>query len=253
MIEQELQSLGLTPGEAKVYLAMLKTGSSTVGPIAKISGISYSKIYEVLQRLMDKGIISFIIKAKTRYFQAVKPAMLYRFLDIQEAEIEKNKERLKNLLPELEKYTRFIEEKQEVEIFVGIKGLTTAYEKMYEKHKKEGIGLFFYVRKKEYSGFVDEFYLGQAPFYKKIGIKFKGIGTKDWAKSEYTKKTSSFLDARYVNFPLPGNIDIYQHKVLEVTWSGEKPIAILIQDKDIAENYTNYFNEVWKQAKKQLI
>jgi len=66
MIEQDLQGIGLTDGETKAYLAMLELGSSTVGPIAKKSGISYSKIYEVLQRLIDKGIVSFIVKEKTR-------------------------------------------------------------------------------------------------------------------------------------------------------------------------------------------
>ena len=123
MIEQELISLGLTEGESKAYLAMLETGSSTVGPIAKKSGISYSKIYEVLHRLMEKGIVSFIVKSKTKYFAAVKPDMLHKFLDRQAEEIEKNKDKLKKLIPELEKHTKFISEKQEAEIFVGLKGL----------------------------------------------------------------------------------------------------------------------------------
>jgi len=43
----------------------LKLGSSTVGPIVKGSKVSYSKIYEVLGRLLEKGIISYNIKEKT--------------------------------------------------------------------------------------------------------------------------------------------------------------------------------------------
>ena len=44
MLQKELQSLGLTEGEAKAYVALLGLGSSTVGPIAKKSSILYSAI-----------------------------------------------------------------------------------------------------------------------------------------------------------------------------------------------------------------
>src|SRR3989344_1634968 len=245
MIEQELQSLGLTGGETKAYLAMLELGSSTVGPIAKKSGISYSKIYEVLQRLIDKGVVSFIIKEKTKYFQAIEPSLLHKFLDRQENEIEKNRERLKQIIPELEKHRKTFAETQEAEIFVGLKGLRTANEIIYSNFNKKDTALFFYAYKEEHSKIVDEFFLKLAPFYKQIKIKFKGIGSKEWAKSEYVKKTSSFIDARYVDFPLPGTIDIYKDMIFQIAWSN-KPTGILIHSKEIAENYRNYFNEVWK-------
>jgi len=249
MIEQDLQGIGLTDGETKAYLAMLELGSSTVGPIAKKSGISYSKIYEVLQRLIDKGIVSFIVKEKTRYFQAVNPGLLYRFLDRQEDEVEKNREKLKKIIPELAKRTRIFGEKEEVELFIGLKGLRTANEKMYANFAKKDNAMFLYVYREEYADTVDEFYLKLAPFYKKMGIKFKGLGPKKWAKSEYAKKTASFIDARYVDFPLPGTIDIYKDMVLQVSW-GKKPIGIFIQSQEIADNYRNYFNEVWSISRK---
>ena len=59
----------------------------------------------------------------------------------------------------------------------------------------------------------------------------------------------AFIDARYVDFPLPGTIDIYKDTVLQVSW-GKKPIGILMQSQEIADNYRNYFNEVWKIARK---
>ena len=61
---QNLVNLGLTEGEAKVYTALLGTGSSTVGPIVKASGVASSNIYDILERLIEKGLVSFIIKSK---------------------------------------------------------------------------------------------------------------------------------------------------------------------------------------------
>lgn len=248
MIEKELQKIGLSIGESKAYLSMIELGSSTVGPIAKKSGISYSKIYEVLQRLIEKGFASFIIKEKTKYFQAVEPRNLHNYLDKQKQKLEETRKNLERIIPQLEQY-KDSSEKQEAEIFIGLKGLRTAYENMYLDYNKKDIALFFYVHKKEYSEIVDNFFLTMVPFYKKNKIKFNGIGSKEWAKSEYVKKTSNFINAKYVDFPLPGTIDIYKNMILEVAWSN-KPTGILIHSKEIADNYRNYFNEVWKMAKK---
>jgi len=50
MFEKILMNIGLTKGEAKVYSALNKIGQSTIGPIIDESGISRSKIYDVLDR-----------------------------------------------------------------------------------------------------------------------------------------------------------------------------------------------------------
>ena len=55
-------------------------------------------------------------------------------------------------------------------------------------------------------------------------------------------------DLNYI-ISLPGTIDIYKDKILQIAW-GETPTAILINSKEIADNYKRYFNEIWKIAKK---
>ncbi len=51
---QNLTSLDLTNGEARVYVALLKLGSSKVGPIVRESRVSYSKIYDVLETCIKR-------------------------------------------------------------------------------------------------------------------------------------------------------------------------------------------------------
>ncbi len=58
---EQLTTLGLTQGEAKAYLAMIQIGPSRVGKIVEISGVSQSKIYNVLDRLILKGLASYNI------------------------------------------------------------------------------------------------------------------------------------------------------------------------------------------------
>jgi HTH-type transcriptional regulator, sugar sensing transcriptional regulator len=50
-----MENLGLTSYEIRVYLSLLDAGSMTAADISKRSGVPYSKIYEVLNSLEEKG------------------------------------------------------------------------------------------------------------------------------------------------------------------------------------------------------
>ncbi len=50
-----MESLGLTGYEIKVYLTLVESGKSTASEISKKCGVPYSKIYEVLNGLEEKG------------------------------------------------------------------------------------------------------------------------------------------------------------------------------------------------------
>lgn len=50
-----MENLGLTSYEIRVYLSLLEAGSMTAADISKKSGVPYSKIYEVLNTLEEKG------------------------------------------------------------------------------------------------------------------------------------------------------------------------------------------------------
>src|SRR3989338_6757378 len=76
-----LQRVGLTPGEAKIYLALLELGQSTTGPIVNKSKVSTSKTYKILERLENKGLVSHIIKRNIIHWSAANPKRIYDFFD----------------------------------------------------------------------------------------------------------------------------------------------------------------------------
>ena len=73
MNEKILEEIGLTKGEIRVYLTLLKIGETTTGKIIEEAQISSGKIYEILDKLIKKGLASYVIKDKTKYFNAVSP------------------------------------------------------------------------------------------------------------------------------------------------------------------------------------
>ena len=57
--EKLLEHIGLTKNEVKVYLALLDTGLTTTSAIIKETCINTSKVYESLERLLKKGLVSY--------------------------------------------------------------------------------------------------------------------------------------------------------------------------------------------------
>jgi HTH-type transcriptional regulator, sugar sensing transcriptional regulator len=243
----ELLKIGLTEGEAKVYLALIGLGSSTVGPIVKKSRVAYSNVYDVLNRLMEKGVVSYVMKSKTKYFQAVSPKNLFEYLNKKEEEIVLQKKELEHAIPLLEKLQEF-KPKQKAEIFLGIKGMRAAYEKLFEDGDAHTEDLFFYIHEKDYANESDLFYSGLKHLFQKY--KFRGIGNESFRDSsfvDYTKDLKT-MRLRFVDIPIPGNIEVCGDKVLVVSWEGEKT-AFLIHSLAVAKYFRQYFESVWKIAK----
>jgi len=242
---ENLIELGLTNGEAKVYMALLSLGSTTVGPIVKESKIAYSNIYEVLDRLSEKGLVSFILKEKTKFFQASEPYQLEKYIENKQDEINEQKKKLKNLMPSIISLAESKEEKLEAEVFSGYKGVKTSFLKLLEGG--EGDYLFFYNYQGHYER-LEEFFLSLIPKFDNPKIRHRGLLHRSyWEESEFMKQTQ-FMDIKLIDFPIVGNVDIFNDKVLITAWS-EKPVSFLIHSKQVAKNMTEYFNFVWETAK----
>ena len=101
MIEQVLQEIGLTQNEIKVYLALLDLGESKTGDILKTSGLNSGRIYEILDSLQKKGLVSFIVKSGVKLFSPADPKRVRDYLDEKKKAIEKQEEDYNKILPDL--------------------------------------------------------------------------------------------------------------------------------------------------------
>ena len=150
---------------------------------------------------------------------------------------------MRKILPDLEKLQES-REVQEAEVFIGTKGLRTAYEKMYKGLSNDEEIVFLYVSEKEYDEQANLFYNSVMDITK--NIKNRGVGTMEYKKSWFLKK-AKYLKMRFVDMPLPGNIDISEEYVFIVSWQ-PSIVGILIHSKTIARTMKDYFEQVWKVA-----
>ena len=75
------EAVGLTKGEREVYLALAALGPSTANPVIKKTGMQKSAVYFCLDRLVSKGLISYIIRNNRRVFEAAPTDKLAEYIE----------------------------------------------------------------------------------------------------------------------------------------------------------------------------
>src|SRR4030043_1497441 len=113
---ENYEEIGLTKNEAKVYETLIKFGKLGAGEISRESGVSYSKIYNVLDSLINKNLAS-VIPEKSKKFIPGSPEALIELIEKKQNKLEKSKEKAK----ELKKFYE-IKEKNPVVMEIGRKG-----------------------------------------------------------------------------------------------------------------------------------
>lgn len=241
-----LEEIGLTKTESKIYLTLLKLGQTTTTEIIKDSEIHASKVYEFLDRLIKKGLVSYVIKSNKKYFIASPPESLKEIIKEQKEKLGQQEEKLNNLIPELKKIIVEGEDKIVAEIYEGFSGLKTIYEKILLTLKKGETQYIIGVPKianDKLEGFVLNWHKKRI----KKGIKCKYIYDSD-AKvyGEIRKKMPDTLVKYLPNKIIsPMWIEIFSDYVAIGHIKEYNVVLFLIHDKEIAKGYLDYFKLIW--------
>ena len=245
-MEKQLEELGLSKNEAKIYLFLLKRGATTTGSIIKETGTANSRVYESLNILIKKGLVSYNIQKDGKHFQAVDPK---RLLNIE----EERKEKIESLIPDLIKIQSSEGEKTTSAVYEEYEGFKTAFNKIINDcPKNETIYILGFSEQlyatKSLRTFLTNMNLKSAKKKQKLKIildkSIKETFGKDREKEKYTEV--KYMPKGYIS---PAAIDIFEDYVYIFLWE-EKPFVYMIKNKTIAESFKQYFNFLWKIAKK---
>lgn len=247
-----LERIGLTPGEIKVYLALLRLGTTTAGPIAKEAGVARSKLYDILDRLAKKGMASHHVKGGTQYFAPTEPSRIIDLLKNREAEIQSQQEEVKKLLPVLDQEYTLRNVQKDAEVFEGLEGLKNAREKYIRLLQRGDVIHFFGVPLSAYAR-MEAYYQDWNERRIKKGILSRTIFNDEARSHPYVqaKQSHRLTEIRF----MPEGIithawtEIYQETVV-IALNHKTPLSIVIENKYVAESYLWYFTLLWKASKK---
>jgi len=234
-LQNVLQTLGLEEKEAKVYLALLKEGETTATKLSELTSLDRTLMYQLTNKLIDKGFISYVLKDKIRHFAAADPETFLKNLKDKE-------EMLKKALPELKLRQNLEKKDTKVEIYRGRKGIYTMLKMIISNDS-----VYYCI------GGMSE-----------ACTRFETEATKIVREADYLKTKGKILarekdylilgkreELRFVPDELLSSTStmISGSKSAIFVWT-EPYYAILIDNEEIAKGNISTFNYLWGMARK---
>ncbi len=247
MNEKLLEEIGLTRGEIIVYTTLLKLGETTTGKIVEEAQISSGKIYEILEKLIKKGLASYILKDKTKYFSAASPNRILDYVREREEDLKQKEEELKKELHFLTDLAGAKIKKHETRLFKGIRGFQTAIFEALDALTSEdevlGMGIIS-TKGLAYNMLWRKWHAQRVKRRIKCRIIFSDRSTdyfKYFIKMPHTK-------VRVLKGITPAAVDVMGNTVLILT-HGKEPSVLSITNDEIAQSFTTFFNSLWNISK----
>jgi len=233
-MSEKLTKIGLTVIESKVYVTLLEYGKANPSVLSRKTGVHRRSIYDVLDRLIEKGLASYIMENGKRFYMASDPKRIQEIIDEQQQEISK-------ILPELEAKFFHSKGKQETLFFRGKEGI----KEIFEDQIREGKDVYIIGAShnaKELLRFYIPHYTNKR-IKKKIKLHAIYAGTKH-------QSPVPLSEVRYLpeSFSSLVSTNIYGNKAAIILWI-QDPVAILIKQPDISNTFKKYFDLLWNIAK----
>lgn len=241
MDEKVLQSIGLSQKEVEIYLTLLRHGVLGASQVAEKTGIYRPNVYDNLESLIEKGIVSFLVVDGVKKFKAEEPSILDDFF-------KEKYERLQKIIPDLEKVSSKKEEAISVTVYRGKHALRKVLENNFNLLKKYGgVHMAMGVDDKKYVEVEPVYFRQFIKLLEENGIKERMISRENETFfaggkiSEY-----KFIPEEFFN-PNPTHI---AHDTVSIIFYSKPLYTIVIKNKEVADSYKKYFNMLWKIAKK---
>lgn len=240
LINESLEKFGLSTKEAKVYLAALELGRTTVQAIAKKAGLPRSTTYSVLESLIGKHLVFPFEEHKIKQYYAEDPQ---KIIDLSEDATRS----LKGALPELKFLYRATKNRPRIKYYEGLEGIKEMYNSIL--HQKEKEYLIFGPESAWLN--MDEKWFEEFK-KRRAGAKIKTrliLTDSPEARQRQQEAELTFSEVKILpkDFPydITGGVYIFREKVIYTEYKKDL-ISVEVQSKGIAEMQRLMFQWLWK-------
>lgn len=241
-LKQILEKNGFTQKEAEIYFALLRTDTAPASEVARESGMNRLTTYDILKRLIERGYVSTAQKRGVTQYTALSPDRLFQL-------IQKNVDEFKDNVKQFLDIKQTSYKKPKVTFFEGTAGLRHVYNDFMSHHDIEVLtvtsatNLYDALGKK----FIHDTYTDRAR--KNIVVKSLNADSPLAMKEMLYNKKASRVMRLYPDhkYNIPNEIDIYADKVALMSFTDQ--IAVIIENKEIAESMRNLWKMAWDRFK----
>jgi HTH-type transcriptional regulator, sugar sensing transcriptional regulator len=238
MLYKQLTNAGLTEKEAKVYLAVLELGEASIVRIVKKTGIKRSTVYEMLELLKEKVLISVTKRKNRRFYIAEDPRKL-------EKQLDERKKVVIEIMPELLSYMNLIDRKPKIRYFENIEGIREVFRDTLEYPDQEIITWYPAPYINLGKDFFEKFYYPQR-LKKKIWVR--AIVPDTEVMRQANAKPEALFKVKYVADPafkfFQNEIKVYGNAKVGIM-SYDEGIGLIIESKKIHDSLKALFEVMW--------
>lgn len=242
-LEDDLGRLGIEGKQARFYLAALELGQAPVRQIAQKAGISRTNAYDVLARLLHRGLVTQVERGRERKHHVVaeQPARLLRMLDEQRHVLD-------SLLPELQSIYSSSAVRPRVRFYEGREGIRTVLEDTLGCRSKELLGILSMGDLFNVPGRAEMQDLVRRRIAAGVTLKVLRSREKDVGDVWPTRAT----DLRELRYVPPGivftmTMYIYDDTVSIIS-SRRENFGMTIESREFTETQRNLFMVLWRAS-----
>lgn len=238
----------LSEKEKKVLASLYKLGESSVWEITKDILLNRTTIYPVLEKLIEKGLVSKISDGNKYIFKTITKENLASWIKQRDEKIENEN---RQILEMTENQSRKPSLLSEVVYFEGMEGVKNLYADSWRNNKEKIIyAITDYRSAYETMGdfFRDEYF----PARVKHRIRIRNIIPESLEGRRDLKEAKNLLrEMKFIKLfrDLDIEVNIYDAKTSIVAFDKEKPSGVIIKNEKIAEAMKNIFEYLWKTVK----
>lgn len=243
-----LKRIGLTDGEIKVYSALMQLGQARIFNIMKKSRVSSSKVYLILDKLIQKGFVSFIVEDGVKKYQITNPNNVLDYVNDQKKELDDFNKEFEKIIPSITSRIGSFE-KESAQVYTGVKGISAGFQNILKELERGDEYYFFSMSHDELTSknmmvFLRNFH------HKRVskGVRLKCIVHPSLKPSLIKKILHRNYEVKFYKLSLPTGMTIGKNRVL-IPIFGDTSICYEIVSKRVAERYRNFFERIWKIAK----
>ncbi len=244
MYEEFLEGTGLTKNEASVYLALLRIGKSKTGMIINESKVSSGKIYEILGKLSDKGLVKSVSENGVKHFIASSPAALVDYLKEKEQLLHIKEKELEKLLPGLEQLQKIDHNLETVSLIKGFRGISSLVYDALTNGKSIKIMGVRSSKDVKFNNFWKNWHRRRIELKKPVKMLFADKGSDYW---KFFKKLP-FTTVRETLAVSPSAVMIIDHQCFLFSYDDELT-CIHIRSGSIAKSFTSFFDSLWDSVR----
>ena len=245
MDTSNLKEIGMNEAQIKIYTTLINYGSLSAKEISDKAGLYRPYVYDNLEKLKEKGLVTHFQDKKKKYYQAVDPE---RIIDI----IEHKKELLQETVGELKKRFHHKKADYNIQIFEANDGLKIFYEELYNSIKKESNSCLFVIGGSgEASKHVEPFFskLLKRGFkdciHEKIDIRM--IYNSTARESEIVKRGMDYIGIKFTPKEYDCDATIILTDDLAATMIlKDRPFVMCNSNEHIISSYKKIFNRLWE-------